>query len=85
MEYSLRLGECAVVRRGWLSQQRVFFVGESSTGIFSVVVEWSAAHNSAAYNLYFAKSQKDIALPKGRITVLRVDRNELHFRYERSA
>jgi hypothetical protein len=83
MEYTLKLGEWCVVRRGWLSKYSVMFAGEASSGVYSAVGEWSVAHNSAAYNIYFHKSQRDFPFLGGRVTVVDVSRHELRFRFER--
>ena len=83
MDITLRLGEWAVLRRGWLRRRRLMFAGESSPGIFSVVAEWTEAHNSAAYHLYFHEDQREFSVFKGRVTVLGVTQDELRFRFDR--
>lgn len=83
MEHTLRLGEWVVLGRGWLQKRRVMFAGESSPGVYSLACEWSYAHNSAAYNLHFHKSQREFPLFKGRVTVIDVTKHELRFRYDR--
>jgi len=85
MEHTLRLGEWVVVGRGWLKRHRLAFAGESSPGVFSVVLEWTEVHNSAAFNVYFQKSQREFSAFGGRVTVLDVTRHELRFRYDRKA
>ena len=83
MERTLRLGEWTVVGRGWFQKRLLFFAGESSPGIYSVVLEWTNAHNSAAYNLYFSKSQNQIQVFNGRITIFDVNMKEMRFRFEK--
>ena len=85
MEYVLRLGEGVVVRRGWIARWRIFYAGAVSEGVFSLAAEWSQVHNSAAYNVYFSKSQREFALMGGRVTVISVSRHEIRFRYARGA
>ena len=85
MDQTLRLGEWVVVGRGWLKRHRIMFAGESSPGVFSVVLEWTYAHNSAGCNLYFHKSQREFPAFSGRLTVLDVTKDELRFRFERGA
>ena len=82
MERTLRLGERTVVRRGWLKKSRIMFAGELSPGVFSVVAEWTNSHNSAAYNIYFHKDQNEFQAFDRRITILKVNRDELRFRFE---
>ncbi len=83
MEQILKLGESTIVGRGWLKRRRIIFTGESSPGIYSFVAEWTSAHNSAAYNLYFSNSQREFNVLDGRITIVDVSKNEMRFRYEK--
>jgi hypothetical protein len=83
MEYTLKLGESVAVRRGWLSRRRVIFAGEVSPGVYSIVAEWSEVHNSASYNIYFQKSQREFPLLDGRISILDATKHEIRFRFER--
>lgn len=83
MDHVLRLGEGVVVRRGWYSRWRIFFTGSVSDDVFSLAAEWTQIHNSASYNVYFHKSQREFALMDGRITVVDVSREEIRFRFER--
>ena len=85
MEYTLRLGEWVVLGRGWLRRYRMVFAGESSPGVFSVALEWTNAHNSAAFNVFFHKSQHEFSAFRGRVTVLDVTNHELRFRFDRGA
>ncbi len=85
MDYGLKLGEWVVVRRGWLKRQRVMFAGELSPGVYSLVGEWTSAHNSAAYNLYFHKSQREFSMLGGRVVVVDVTKHGIEFRFERVA
>jgi hypothetical protein len=82
VEYTLRLGEAVTVGGKLFTKRRVIFAGEVSPGIFSVVAEWTEVHNSASYNLYFQKSQREFAMLGGRVTVLDVTKHELRFRFE---
>ena len=84
MECILRLGEWTVIGRGWIARRRIMFAGESSPGVYSIVVEWSQNHNSAAANLYFHESQREFRVLDGRLTILDVSRDELRFRFERT-
>jgi len=82
MEQILRLGEWAILERGWLQKRRIMFAGESSPGIYTIVAEWSKSHNSAAYNIYFHKDQNEFPVFNGRITILDVSGRELRFRFK---
>lgn len=83
MERTLRLGEWAVVGRGWLKKRRIMFAGESGPGIYSIVLEWTSSHNSAAYNLYFNKNHKEFQAFNGRFSLLDVNMKEMRFRFEK--
>jgi len=83
MERTLRLGEWAIVGRGWLKKRRIMFAGESGPGIYSLVLEWTNSHNSAAYNLYFNKNQKEFQAFNGRISIQDVNMKEMRFRFEK--
>ena len=83
MEQIIRLGEWAILGTGWLQKRRIMFAGESSPGIYSVVLEWSKSHNSAAYNLYFHKNQNEFPVFNGLITILDVSGQELRFRFKK--
>jgi hypothetical protein len=84
MEHTLKLGEAVAVRRGLLSRQRVIFAGEASPGVYSVTAEWTQMHNSAAYNVYFSRSQHEFTLMGGWMTVLDVSKHEIRFSFGRS-
>ncbi len=83
MEHTLKLGERVTVGTGWFARRRIMFAGEVSSGVFSVVAEWTEVHNSAAYNIYFQKSQREFPMLGGRVTVLAVSKHELRFRFEK--
>ncbi len=77
----MKLGEWVVLEIGWLQKRRIMFAGESSPEIYSLVLEWTKSHNSAAYNLYFHKNQNEFPVYNGQITVLDVSGHELRFRF----
>ncbi len=83
MEQVLKLGEWAVVGRGWLKKRRIMFAGESSPAIYSVVEEWTESHNSSACNLYFHESQREFSAFDGRVVIIDVTKDELRFRFEK--
>jgi len=83
-EHILKLGEEAKIQSGvFQANVRVIFAGMVSDSVYSIVVRWSMGNNSLAYNLYFSDRQREISLPKGKITVINVGRDQLIFKYER--
>jgi hypothetical protein len=83
VEKTIRLGERTAVRRGWLKKYSILFAGEPSPGVYSVVTEWTNAHNSAGYNIYFHKNQREFQVFGGRITIVNVTMDEMRFRFEK--
>ena len=83
MDCVLRLGEGVVVRLCWLSRWRIIFAGGVSSDVFSLAVEWSQVHNSASYNIYFRKSQREFSVVGGRVTVQSVSPDEIRFLFDR--
>jgi hypothetical protein len=83
MERSLKLGEAARIGGGLFVSRRMIYAGEVSSGVFSVVAEWGAGYNSAAYNLYFRENQGSFRLLGGTLTVLAASQHELRFRFDK--
>jgi hypothetical protein len=81
-EHILKLGEAANIQSGvFQANIKVIFAGMVSDSVYSIVVRWSAGNNSLAYNLYFTDRQREIILPKGKITVINVGRDQLIFKH----
>jgi len=57
-EYVLTVGESAKLKRGLFTTYSLVYAGMVSENVFSVVVSWSAGHNSASYTCI---SKKDSA------------------------
>ena len=81
-EYILRVGESGKVKRGILTSYSVVYAGMISDSTYSVVVTVTTGYNSMAYNLYIPKGQSEVQLPKGRMVILSVSTEEIHFRYQ---
>jgi hypothetical protein len=82
-EYVLKVGESATVKRGFIKSYVLVYAGMLSDHVFSIVVTWSAGHNSAGYNLYIGKGQREINLLDGRLTILDVNKSEIRFQYQK--
>jgi len=82
-EYVLKIGESAKVKRGFITSYALVYAGMLSDHVFSIVVTWSAGHNSAGYNLYIGKGQREINLLNGRLIVLDVNKSEIRFQFQK--
>ena len=82
-EYVLKVGESAKIKRGFLTTYTLVYAGMLSDYVYSIVVTWSAGHNSAAYNLYLEKGQREVNLLDGRLTVLDVNKGEIRLQFQR--
>ncbi len=82
-EYILKVGESAKLKPGFFTSYYVVYAGMLSDHTYSIVVTWTSGHNSAAYNLYVDKGQREIGLFKGRLTVYDVNKSEIRFQFQK--
>lgn len=82
-EYILKVGESAKLKPGFLTSYHVVYAGMLSDYVYSVVVTWSSGNNSAAYNLYLDKGQREINMLGGRLTVFDVSKSEIRFHFQK--
>lgn len=82
-EYVLKVGESAKIKRGFITTYSLVYAGMLSDYVFSIVVTWTAGHNSAGYNLYMEKGQREIGLLGGRLTILDVSKSEIRFQFQK--
>jgi hypothetical protein len=82
-EYTLKVGENAKVKSGFMTSYSLVYAGMLSDYIFSIAVTWSSGNNSAAYNLYFEKGQREIKFLNGRLTVRDVSKSEIRFVFQK--
>jgi hypothetical protein len=83
VEHSLRIGEAARMKRGFMVSYSVVYAGMVSDYVYSVAVTWTRGNNSAAYNLFLEKGHREIELFGGRLTVLDVTSREIRLRWEK--
>lgn len=82
-EFRLRVGETVAVRRRWWGTTwSVTYAGTIRDGTYSVAIAWDMGHNSAAYNLYLDREQREFALPVGTAHVMELSPTEIHFRFD---
>ncbi len=85
IEHNLTVGEGAKIKRSFMASYSVVYAGMVNDHVYSVVVIWVRGNNSAAYNLFIEKGQREIGLLGGRLTVLDVTSREIRFRWEKGA
>lgn len=85
MEYTLDVGETAVIHRNILATTwSVVYAGSPAEGRYSLVVTWSFGHQASSYNLYLTESVREVRLKRGMITVLELTPERIRFRYDRA-
>jgi hypothetical protein len=82
-EFVLKVGESAKIKQGFFTSYSLVYAGMLSDYVFSIVVTWSAGHNSAGYNLYLDKGQQEVNLLDGRLTILGVSKSEIQLRFQK--
>ena len=83
MEYTLKVGETAKIIKTLMRTMALVYAGEVSDRVFSLAAVWTSGYNSAAQNLYFSKSHKDIEIFGGRLTVLEQTSRHIRFRFDK--
>ena len=79
-EHSLRIGESAVIKRGFITKVLLVYAGMPNDKVYSLVVSRSAGHNSLAYNLYIPIDQRQVEISDVKLTIEHVSPNEIRFR-----
>lgn len=82
-DITLKVGETASIKKGFIKTQALGYAGEISDNVFSLVSVWTSGYNSAAHNLYFPKNQREIDLLGGRLMVLEQSSRHIRFRFEK--
>jgi hypothetical protein len=82
-EYILKVGESAKIKKGWITTYSLVYAGMLSDYVYSLVLTWTAGHNSAAFNMYLEKGHSEIDMLDGRITVLDVNKREIRFQFHK--
>ena len=82
-EYALKVGEAAKIKRGFITTNVVVYGGMPNDDVYSIVVNWTSGNASAAYNLYYSRSQREFELLGGRVTVLDISSAEIRFRFDK--
>ena len=80
---TLKVGEPARLVKTFLKTYTLVYAGETSDRVFSLVPVWTSGYNSAAYNIYFPKSQREIQIFGGRLVVLELSSKHIRFQFEK--
>ena len=82
IEYKLQLGEIINLKANIFEKRlRISYAGEYAQERYSLAIIMTYGNNSYAYNLYFGTNQKELLLPKGKLTIIEVDEQSLYFMY----
>ncbi|UCD16287.1 MAG: hypothetical protein JSV44_07400 [Candidatus Zixiibacteriota bacterium] len=79
-EHTLKIGESFYLKKGIFVSHGIGYAGMPTDSTYSLLITYHRGHNSMAYNLFFRLSQREIALPKGHLTILRVTPQEILLR-----
>ncbi len=79
-EHGLRIGESALIKRGFLTKVLLVYAGMPNDKVYSLAVSSSAGHNSFAYNLYIPIDQQRIEISDVKLTIENISPNEIRFR-----
>ena len=79
-EHGLRIGESALIKRGFLTKVSLVYAGIPNDKVYSLAVRCSAGHNSLAYNLYIPIDQQRIEISDVKLTIESISPNEMRFR-----
>ena len=82
MEYTLKVGESARIKRGFFTRScSIVYAGMPNDKTYSVAVTWSMGHNSAGYNLFLPRDNREIVMSPGlSVTVYGASPTELRIR-----
>jgi hypothetical protein len=81
-EFRIRVGESAKIKRSFFSTHTLIYAGMISDRVYSLVITYSAGHNSMAYNLYVPVSTSEIHHEKAKLLVQNVTAQEISLRIE---
>lgn len=75
--YTLAIGQSVQIRGGFLARQYLIYAGQVSDKVYSLAVQWTRGHNSAAYNIYIPVEQKEVSVLLSRVVVHNVSPSEI--------
>jgi hypothetical protein len=85
MEYILRVGESAAIRRNiFATTWSVAYAGMPADDRYSVAVTWAMGYHATSYNLYLTEATREIPFKGGRLVILELCPEQIRLRYERS-
>ncbi len=80
IEQTLRIGDVAWIKRGWIYKRQLVYAGMPGDSVFSLVVMITEAHNSWSYNLFVPTDQREITVAGALVTVLSHSPEEIRIR-----
>ena len=83
MEYELRLGERAVIRRRFFGcTLSVVYAGMPAGDRYSLAVTRSMGHQASSFNVYFDTSIRRLAIDGGELRIQELSPVGIRFRYD---
>lgn len=79
-EVTLKIGQSAWIKKGFLRKHAVHFAGMPSSEVYSLVITFTDDYNSMAYNIYVPANHREIDHPQARLEVLAVSPYEIRLR-----
>ena len=79
-EHNLKIGESALIKRGFITKVSLIYAGMPNDKVYSLVVTCSVGHNSLAYNLYIPMNQQRVELSNVNLTISNVSPSEIRLR-----
>jgi hypothetical protein len=83
MEYRLKVGESAPIKKTIFSAHMVVFSGMLDDHTYSLAITYSMGNQYGAYNLFMPRDRHEVFHKKGKIIVLDVNPNEIRLKIER--
>jgi hypothetical protein len=85
MDYTLRIGEQAAIRRNFFGTTwYVLYAGMPADARYSIAVTWTMGYHATSYHLFLTESTRDIPFKGGRLRIHELSPEQIRFSYDRS-
>ena len=82
MEYRLKVGESAPIKKSIFQNQVVIYAGMPNESTYSLAITLTQGNRFGGYNLFMPKDRREVFHKKGTIVVLDVTPDEIRLRIE---
>ena len=83
VQYTLRIGETAKVKKGFLGSYAVIYAGMPNDSTYSLVITFSVGNAAMAYNLFVPIHHREIPVENGHVIVSNVNSTYISFTFRR--